>query len=70
MQNLKYVACRCSELCILAICMQNLRVLKYVGDEKKLEWGKYWIEQGFNGKVAVCVLSMMITSPFCPAVFA
>lgn len=28
---------------------QNLRVLKYVGDEKKAEWGKHWIEQGFNG---------------------
>ena len=29
--------------------MQNLKVLKYVGDEKKAEWGKYWIELGFNG---------------------
>lgn len=28
---------------------QNLKVLKYVGDEKKAEWGKHWIEQGFNG---------------------
>lgn len=28
---------------------QNLRVLKYVGDEKKAEWGRHWIEQGFNG---------------------
>lgn len=26
--------------------IQNLRVLKYVG-EKHLEWGKYWIETGF-----------------------
>lgn len=24
-------------------------MLKYVGDEKKAEWGKHWIEQGFNG---------------------
>ena len=38
--------------------LQNLRVLKYVGDERKAEWGKHWIEQGFNGKVAAHVLSM------------
>jgi len=36
----------------LPYCLQNLKVLKYVGDEKKAEWGKHWIEQGFNGKVA------------------
>ena len=35
---------------------QNLRVLKYVGDEKKVEWGKHWIEQGFNG---MCTLGVM-----------
>jgi hypothetical protein len=28
---------------------QNLRVLRYVGDEIKAEWGKHWIEKGFNG---------------------
>ncbi|CAI8001901.1 Maleylacetoacetate isomerase [Geodia barretti] len=28
--------------------IQNLRVLKFVGDEKKAEWGKHWIELGFN----------------------
>ena len=27
--------------------IQNLKVLKYVGDEKKMEWGKHWIEKGF-----------------------
>ena len=30
--------------------MQNLRVLKFVGDEKKLAWGKHWIELGFNSR--------------------
>ena len=29
--------------------IQNLRVLQYVG-EKKAEWGKYWIENGFRGE--------------------
>lgn len=29
--------------------IQNLSVVKYVGPEKKAEWGKHWIEQGFNG---------------------
>ncbi|EDV20236.1 uncharacterized protein TRIADDRAFT_32265, partial [Trichoplax adhaerens] len=28
--------------------IQNLRVLIYVGADKKKEWGKHWIEQGFN----------------------
>ena len=28
--------------------LQNLRVLKYVG-ETKMQWGKYWIELGFSG---------------------
>ena len=27
--------------------VQNLRVLKAVGDEKKMEWGKKWITEGF-----------------------
>ena len=31
--------------------MQNLRVLIHVGADKKKEWGKYWIEQGFNGTI-------------------
>ena len=25
-------------------------MLKYVGDEKKAEWGKYWITRGFDSK--------------------
>ncbi|XP_076326388.1 maleylacetoacetate isomerase-like isoform X2 [Tachypleus tridentatus] len=29
--------------------IQNLVVLQYVGDEKKAEWGKYWITKGFTG---------------------
>ncbi|XP_077995663.1 maleylacetoacetate isomerase-like isoform X2 [Glandiceps talaboti] len=29
--------------------IQNLAVLKYVGDEKKAEWGRYWIDRGFQG---------------------
>lgn len=35
--------------CIM--CWQNLRVVKYVGDEKKLAWGKHWIELGFNSEL-------------------
>lgn len=27
--------------------LQNLKVLKAVGPDKKMEWGKQWIEQGF-----------------------
>lgn len=33
-----------------ACLLQNLSVLKYVGSDKKAEWGRYWIEQGFNGE--------------------
>lgn len=29
--------------------VQNLRVLQYVGGEKKAEWGHHWIERGFKG---------------------
>jgi hypothetical protein len=29
---------------------QNLGVLKKVGDEKKAEWGHYWIDRRFEGK--------------------
>ena len=29
--------------------IQNLAVLKYVGLERKAEWGKHWIESGFDG---------------------
>lgn len=29
--------------------VQNLRILKYVGDDKKAEWGHYWIDRGFEG---------------------
>lgn len=28
--------------------IQNLRVLTYVGAEKKMEWGKYWITLGLQ----------------------
>ena len=28
--------------------VQNLRVLQKVGDEKKMEWGKYWITMGLD----------------------
>ncbi|KAL9953228.1 hypothetical protein ACROYT_G040608 [Oculina patagonica] len=28
--------------------IQNLSVLKYLGDEKKAEWGHYWINKGFQ----------------------
>ncbi|XP_074648885.1 maleylacetoacetate isomerase-like [Tubulanus polymorphus] len=27
--------------------LQNLSVLKYVGDERKMEWGNHWITRGF-----------------------
>ena len=38
---------------VLILCLlQNLSVLKYVGTDKKAEWGRYWIEQGFNGEGA------------------
>ncbi|KAL6059469.1 Glutathione S-transferase zeta-1 [Balamuthia mandrillaris] len=29
--------------------VQNLRVLKYLGEERKVEWAKHWIESGFEG---------------------
>eukprot|EP00731_Ephydatia_muelleri_P028289 Em0019g1162a len=29
--------------------IQNLKVLKYVGDDKKAEWARYWIERGLQG---------------------
>ncbi|XP_064624073.1 probable maleylacetoacetate isomerase 2 [Lineus longissimus] len=28
--------------------IQNLSVLQYVGDEKKMEWAKHWIDRGFQ----------------------
>ena len=28
----------------------NLRILKYVGDEKKGEWAKHFMAEGFKGK--------------------
>ena len=46
--------------------MQNLKVLKYVGDEKKAEWGKYWIELGFNGNWCTVICMYNITTPYCP----
>ena len=30
--------------------IQNLSVLKKVGDEKKAEWGNYWINKGFQSE--------------------
>jgi hypothetical protein len=27
----------------------NLRILKYVGDEKKAEWAKHFLAEGFKG---------------------
>lgn len=38
-----------------AICqgiqpIQNLRVLNKVGDEKKVEWARYWISLGLDSK--------------------
>lgn len=35
--------------------IQNLSVLKYVGDEKKAEWGHHWINKGFHSKFIVGV---------------
>jgi len=29
--------------------IQNLKVLKKVGEDKKAEWAKFWIEAGFDG---------------------
>ena len=29
--------------------VQNLRVLQYVGADRKMEWGKHWITTGFEG---------------------
>jgi maleylacetoacetate isomerase len=30
-----------------------LGVLKYVGDAKKSEWGRHWIDRGFQGLEAI-----------------
>lgn len=30
--------------------VQNLQVLKYLGDERKAEWGNHWIDKGFKSK--------------------
>lgn len=35
----------------ILLLLQNLCVLRYVGAEKKAEWGRHWIEKGFNGEV-------------------
>lgn len=29
--------------------LQNLSVLKKIGDEKKTEWAQHWINEGFQG---------------------
>ena len=31
----------------------NLRILKYVGDEKKAEWAKHFLAEGFKGTLFV-----------------
>ena len=38
---------------VMMICsgiqpIQNLSVLQYLGNEKKAEWGHYWIDKGFE----------------------
>ena len=40
--------------------IQNLRVLQYIGAEKKAEWGKHWIETGFNGGSLYCKEDIVI----------
>ena len=30
--------------------IQNLSVLKYLGDERKAEWGHHWINKGFQSE--------------------
>ena len=30
--------------------IQNLAVLRYVGLDKKMEWAKHWITEGFTGE--------------------
>ena len=30
--------------------LQNLVVLQKIGDEGKMEWGRFWIDKGFKGK--------------------
>jgi maleylacetoacetate isomerase len=32
--------------------IQNMKVLQYVGDEKKMAWAQHWISEGFK----VCVV--------------
>ena len=41
----------CNAICLLCFLLytQNLKVLKYVGDDKKAEWARYWIERGLQG---------------------
>jgi maleylacetoacetate isomerase len=35
--------------------VQNLRVLKYVGEEKKSEWAKHFISLGFDGDFIILI---------------
>jgi len=37
--------------------IQNLRVLQFVGDEKKVEWAKHWIIEGFKSLEAMLLSS-------------
>lgn len=43
------------------LALQNLRVLIHVGPDKKKEWGKYWIEQGFNGMTILKIDEFRVT---------
>ena len=38
--------------------IQNLSVLKYLGDEKKAEWGHHWINKGFQSKLGEMIESV------------
>ena len=40
--------------------VQNLRVLKMVGEEKKMEWAKHWITFGFKGNSNLSFLRIPI----------
>lgn len=44
--------------------VQNLKVLVYAGADRKMEWGKHWITQGFMGKLysVDCVLYICVFS--------
>jgi hypothetical protein len=44
---------RCSSLQFIFLCLkplQNVSVLKRVGDDKKAEWARHYIKVGLDGK--------------------